>query len=149
MPASPLPSVRSFLALAIGAGLLDCSGASAGPKLSANKQTVQRYMEAFTRTDHPAILACLTNDVEWLIPGAFHLRGKAAFDKEIENDAFVGKPDIRVTRLTEERDVVIAEGSVRSMRKDGRPLNLLFCDVFVMKHGKIRKLTSYLVEVKK
>jgi hypothetical protein len=35
-------------------------------------------------------------------PGAFHLRGKAAFDGEIENDAFVGRPTIRVTRLVEE-----------------------------------------------
>jgi ketosteroid isomerase-like protein len=44
--------------------------------MSPNKQTVQAYMEAFTRTDHPAILACLTDDVEWVIPGAFRLTGK-------------------------------------------------------------------------
>lgn len=117
--------------------------------LAANKKTVQRYMEAFTRTDHPAILACLTDDVEWLIPGAFHIRGKKAFDREIENDAFVGKPEITVTRLTAEGDIVVAEGGVRSMRKDGGTLNLVFCDVFVLRGARIRKLTSYLVEVKK
>jgi uncharacterized protein len=116
--------------------------------MSANKQTVQQYMDAFSRTDHAAVLSCLTDDVEWLIPGAFHAKGKAAFDKEIENDAFVGSPTINVTRLIEENDVVVAEGTVRSARKDGGMLNAVFCDVFVMQDAKIRHLTSYLMEIK-
>ena len=116
--------------------------------MSANKRTVQQYMDAFDRLDHAAVLACLTDDVEWDIPGMFHVAGKAAFDKEIENDAFVGRPTITVTRLTEENDVVIAEGSVRATRKDGGVLTAVFCDVFVMRGAKIRHLTSYLMEVK-
>ena len=115
--------------------------------MSRNKQTVQRYMDAFTRTDHAEVLSCLTEDVEWLIPGAFHITGKDAFDKEIENDAFVGSPAIRVTRMTEEHDVVVAEGSVQSARRDGGLLNAVFCDVFVMQSAKIRHLTSYLMDV--
>jgi hypothetical protein len=39
-------------------------------------------MEAFTRSDHAEILFCLTEDVEWVMPGAFHLVGTSAFDKE-------------------------------------------------------------------
>lgn len=35
---------------------------------------------------------------------------------EIENEAFVGKPEITVTRLVEEADVVVAEGSVQPAR---------------------------------
>lgn len=116
--------------------------------MSQNKRTVQKYMDAFTRSDHEEILSCLTNDVEWVIPGMFHLTGKDAFDKEIENDAFVGSPTIRVTRMTEEDDVVVAEGSVRCVRRDGGFLNAVFCDVFVMQDAKIRHLTSYLMEVK-
>jgi ketosteroid isomerase-like protein len=116
--------------------------------MSQNKQTVQKYMDAFTKTDHAEILSCLTDDVEWVIPGAFHLTGKDAFDKEIENDTFVGSPTIRVTRMTEEHGVVVAEGTVRSARRDGGFLNAVFCDVFVMQDAKIRHLTSYLMEVK-
>jgi ketosteroid isomerase-like protein len=116
--------------------------------MSPNKQIVQRYMEAFARTDHAGVLSCLTEDVEWVIPGAVHLKGKAAFDKEIENEAFVGSPTIHVTRLTEERNVVVAEGTVRSARRDGGVLNAVFCDVFVMQDAKIRHLTSYLMELK-
>jgi ketosteroid isomerase-like protein len=116
--------------------------------MSRNKQTVQNYMDAFTRTDHAAIASCLTDDVEWLIPGVFHTTGKDAFDRQIENDAFVGSPTISVTRMTEEHDVVVAEGSVRHARRDGAFLNAVFCDVFVMRSAKIRHLTSYLMEVK-
>jgi uncharacterized protein len=115
--------------------------------VSQNKQTVQRYMDAFTKTDHAEILSCLTDDVEWVIPGAFHVTGKDAFDKEIENDAFVGSPTIRVSRMTEEHDVVVAEGSVRAARRNGGFLNAVFCDVFVMQDARIRHLTSYLMEI--
>lgn len=113
--------------------------------MSPNKQTVERYMEAFTRSDKPAVLACLTDDVEWVLPGAFHLHGKAQFEAEIVNPAFEPNPDITTTRLVEEDDVVVAEGRVRGARKDGAPVHLVFCDVFEMRGGLIRRLTSYLM----
>jgi ketosteroid isomerase-like protein len=115
--------------------------------MSPNKQTVQKYMDAFGRSDHAEILSCLTDDVEWVIPGAVHLHGKEAFDGEIENPAFTGSPTIHVTRMVEEDGVVVAEGSVRASRSDGGTLNAVFCDVFVMRDTKVRHLTSYLMEV--
>lgn len=111
----------------------DCPATRKERTMSRNKQTVQRYMEAFTRSDHAEILSCLTDDVEWVVPGIFHLAGKIAFDKEIENDAFVGSPAIEVTRMTEEGGIVVAEGTVRSARRDGGLLNAVFCDVFEMR----------------
>lgn len=112
--------------------------------MSANKFTVEKYIDGFNKTDHEQILSCLTDDVVWLIPGHFHVKGKPAFDGEIENENFVGSPTVVVTRMTEENDVVIAEGSVKSAMKNGGTLNALFCDVFEMRHGRIKKLTSYL-----
>jgi ketosteroid isomerase-like protein len=106
-------------------------------------------MEGFKRSDHAQILSCLTDDVVWDLPGAYHLVGKEAFDKEIENPAFIGSPTIVVTRMTEENDVVAAEGTVSCARRDGEMLNAAFCDVFLMtKDAKIRHLISYLNEVK-
>lgn len=113
--------------------------------MSANKETVQRYMDAYSRWDHAGILACLAEDVEWVCPGAFHLTGKKAFDSEIEGQGAAGPPEIVVTRLVEEGDVVVAEGSVRNALKDGGVLSLVYCDVFVMQEGLIRHLTSYLM----
>lgn len=115
--------------------------------MSPNKQTVDRYMEAFTRSDKPAVLACLADDVEWVLPGAFHLHGKAEFEAEIVNPAFEPNPAITTTRMVEEKDVVIAEGRVRAEKKDGGAVHLFFCDVFEMSGGFIRRLTSYLMPV--
>jgi hypothetical protein len=53
--------------------------------MTQNKRTVTEYMEAFRRSDHA----------------------------RIQNEAFVGSPNITVARLTEENDIVIAEGSVQ------------------------------------
>ena len=96
-------------------------------------------------SDHEIILSCLTDDVVWVMPGHFHLTGKEAFDKEIENDNFVGSPVISLIRMIEENDIVVAEGTVQGKFKDGNILNAVFCDVFHMKNGKIRQLTSYLM----
>lgn len=116
--------------------------------MSENKRTVDVYMEGFRKSDHALILSCLTDDVVWDIPGFVHLEGKEAFDSEIENPAFVGSPEIQVTRLTEEKDVVVAEGSVRARKADGSALHAVFCDVFEMRGGKIKRLISYLMELK-
>jgi ketosteroid isomerase-like protein len=116
--------------------------------MSANKQIVEEYMQAFALGDHGRVLATLTDDIEWEVPGFYQLIGKEAFQKEMQNDAFVGLPVITVDRLTEENDIVVAEGSVRTELKDGGPLYLKYCDVFEMKSGKIKKLISYLATIK-
>jgi ketosteroid isomerase-like protein len=116
--------------------------------MSANKKIIENYMDGFNKSDHKQILSCLTDDVEWVLPGVFHFKGKDAFDKEIENPAFEGKPVIVVTRAIEENDIVITEGTVRAKKKDAEYIKLVFCDVFEMRDGLIRRLTSYLMEIK-
>lgn len=116
--------------------------------MTPNKHTVENYMDGFRNTDRPRILSCLTHDVEWLIPSMFHTHGIDAFAGHIVDEGFTGKPEITVTRLVEEDDVVVAEGTVRAGRTDGAVMHLVFCDVFEMRGAKIRKLTSYLMEIK-
>ena len=70
--------------------------------MTENKQTIQKYIDGFMASDHPKILSCLTDDVTWLIPEAVNLSGKEAFDKEIENENFVGSPIIGIIRMVEE-----------------------------------------------
>ena len=116
--------------------------------MTPNKKTIEAYMDGFRKTDRTQILSCLTDEVEWVIPGAFHVIGKEDFAKHIVDEGFVGHPVITVSRLIEEDDVVVAEGSVRAPKKDGTFLDLVFCDVFDMRNGKIRRLVSYLMEAK-
>jgi ketosteroid isomerase-like protein len=115
--------------------------------MSSNKRTVEKYIDGFNRSDHAQILSCLTEDIQWLMPCAFHLRGKVEFDAEIENDAFTGRPIVTITRMTEENNVVIAEGTVQAAWKNGGVLNAAFCDVFEMEGALIKRLVTYLVAV--
>jgi ketosteroid isomerase-like protein len=116
--------------------------------MSPNQRTIEAYMEGFRRTDRDLILSCLTDDVRWLIPGVFEVRGRDAFAGHIVDEGFTGSPEITVARFIEADDVVVAEGSVRAPRTDGSVMSLAFCDVFEMRDGKIFALTSYLMETK-
>lgn len=100
-------------------------------------------MEGFREGNHEKILSCLTDNVAWYMADFIDSKGREAFDKEIENDYFEGKPTIEITRMVEENDVVVAEGSVQCQIKAGGILDALFCDVFEMEGGKIKKLTTY------
>ena len=111
----------------------------------SNKQTVETYMEGFRVSDHEKVLSCLTDDVVWEMPGFFRKQGKAEFDGEIENENFVGSPEITLIRLVEEGNIVIAEGEVQGKMKNGGILDALFCDVFHFRDGKIKQLTTYLM----
>ena len=116
--------------------------------LSPNKRTIETYIDGFNKSDHEQILSCLTDDVIWEMPGMFRLEGKVAFDGEIENPAFEGKPSVTITRYTEENDVVVAEGIVKGKMKGGEPFTAIFCDVFEMRNAKIQRLIGYLIPLK-
>jgi ketosteroid isomerase-like protein len=117
--------------------------------MTENRSVVARYIDGFRRSNNEQILSCLSDDVEWSIPGVFETRGKTAFAKHIVADGFLPEPDIVVKRWIEDRDTVVAEGSVRTQRTDGSFLNLAFCDIFEIENGKIRRLVSYLMELNK
>ena len=113
----------------------------------SKKQTVETYMHGFNTGDHELILSLLADDVIWEMPGFFNLKGKKEFNGEIENDAFTGKPVITTIRMIEEGDIVVAEGAVKGQMKNGNLLDAVFCDVFHFENGKIKKLTSYLMNL--
>jgi uncharacterized protein len=113
--------------------------------MSARKGVVEEYFEGFRQGDHGRILACLTDDVAWDLPGYAHLTGKDAFDREIENDEFTGRPTLRVDRLIEEDVAVVAIGDGSATRKDGDTHHFAFCDVFTFAGDRIRRVESYLV----
>ena len=115
---------------------------------SKRKAVVETYFDGFRRSDHAQILACLTDDVAWDLPGYTHLTGKDAFDREIENDEFVGSPTLTVDRLIEEDGTVVAIGNGETTHKSGERRRFAFCDVFTFAGDKIERVESYLVPLK-
>ena len=113
--------------------------------MSVRKLVVERYFDGFRKSDHQQILGCLTDHVAWDLPGYRHLRGKEAFDGEIENEDFVGSPALTVDRLVEEGDTVVAIGEGQATRKDGAVFRFAYSDVFTFEGDEICRVESYLV----
>jgi ketosteroid isomerase-like protein len=113
--------------------------------VSSRKAVVETYFEGFRQGDHAKILACLTDDVVWDLPGFRHLAGKDAFDGEIENEAFTGRPTLALDRLVEEGDAVVAIGTGAATRTTGEVHRFAYCDVFTFTGDKVRRVESYLV----
>jgi uncharacterized protein len=112
---------------------------------SRNKETVERYLDGFRRTDHAQILGCLTDDIVWTVFGAFHLEGKPAYDAAIEGPGFAGDPDLEVVRMVEEGDTIMAELIGRVPQQDGSVQRLSMAEVFVLRDGLIRERRAWVV----
>jgi len=106
---------------------------------------VEEYIDGFRMSNHPRILATLTDDVEWVIHGHRTTVGKADFDAEIENPAFTGSPELDVQRVFEDGNVVITTGEGRGATVEHGPFRFAFNDVFTLRDGLIARVDSYVV----
>ncbi|HEU5316035.1 MAG TPA: nuclear transport factor 2 family protein [Chloroflexota bacterium] len=116
--------------------------------MCSSRAAVERYFEAFNRADRAGILSVLTDDAVWDIPRT-HLGSGRASGKDAFADEALKAPRgtvATVSRLVGEGNVVVAEGTVTTSTPDGSPFTLLFCDVFVVRDGRIAQLTSYLAQ---
>ena len=113
--------------------------------MSSHTDTVEAYMEGFRRSDKPAILALLTDDVAWDLPGFRHLTGKADFEGEIVNPQFEENPTLVVDRKLEAGDSVVCIGEGAGQMRTGVELRFAFCDVFTFRGDLICRVESYIV----
>jgi ketosteroid isomerase-like protein len=111
--------------------------------LAPHKAVVEAYIDGFRRSDHEAILACLDDDVVWVLHGYRTLQGKAAFDDEIENDAGVGSPTLHLDRLVEEGDTVVAVGTGEMTLKDSGSVAFVFAEIFTFTGDTISRIETF------
>ena len=117
--------------------------------MSQNIDTVQRYLDGFRKNDHAQILSCLTDDIEWTVFGAFHLKGKEAYDKAIDGaPEFIDPPELEVVRLVEQDSTVMAELRGVAKRAAGGEMRMSMAEVFVMRDGKIAERRAWVIELK-
>jgi ketosteroid isomerase-like protein len=113
----------------------------------SHKAVVEAYLEGFRCTDHEAILACLADDVVWVLHGFRTLRGQEAFDGEIENDAAIGSPTLNLDRLIEEGDTVVAVGSGEMTLKAPGRVRFVFTEIFTFRRDKIARLETFHINI--
>ena len=110
-----------------------------------NKLTVEKYIEGFRESNHEKILSCLTDDIIWEMPGVYKHIGKVKFDKEIENENFVGSPTIQITRLIEENNISRSFASssviVATSQKCNFLLRISILEIYLIIHKSISATT--------
>lgn len=108
---------------------------------SPNKQAVETYLSA----GRSKSTALMTDDVEWVewvdgVPATGSVtRGKAAVAGNPGADVLRNE----ITRLTEEGNVVVAEGICHVTHPDGSTRNVRFCNIFELQQGKVRRQDSF------
>jgi ketosteroid isomerase-like protein len=115
--------------------------------VSSRKRTVDAYFDGFRASDHEAILALLSDEVVWVIHGHGRTEGKEAFDREIENDAFEGRPKLTVERLIEEGNTVVAPHLGEGQLRGGGAFRFAGVTVFGFAGELISRVESYIVPV--
>jgi ketosteroid isomerase-like protein len=117
--------------------------------MSQNIETVNTYLDGFRKNDHEQILSCLTDDIEWTVFGAFHLKGKEAYDQAIDGaPEFIDPPQLEVVRMVEQDDVVMAEINGTVKRAAGGEMRMSMAEVFVMRDGKIAERRAWVIVLK-
>jgi ketosteroid isomerase-like protein len=110
--------------------------------MSPNKKLIETYLAT---TDKSKLGSLLADDVEWVewadgVPASGAItRGKEAHIKNYGNDELRGE----VHRLTEENNVVVAEGTAQVTKKDGSSLSVRYVDIFEVEKGKIKRKHSF------
>jgi uncharacterized protein len=114
--------------------------------MASNKSVVESYF-ASKGTGYSELLADDVELIEW-VEGGGHLgvrtQGKAAFVANRGTRDY----ETRISRLTEEGNVVVAEGTARGAKKEGGHWRVQFVDLFEVEGGKLRRLHAYGVSVK-
>jgi ketosteroid isomerase-like protein len=113
--------------------------------MNTREQIVHRYMDGFRRSDHDAILGCLSEDVVWIIHGLRTTHGRAEFDDEIENPAFEGSPELTVDRTIDAGNVVVVTGTGRGRHRDRGRFRFAYSDLFTFRDDLIAQVDSYVV----
>ena len=122
--------------------------------MSENKKVIENYRDSFSRGNRDGVLSYLSDDVEWIewadgfADSGVPRRGKTAFIENISDPPGGWPLQYETTRMTEENNVVVVEGTVRVPMKDGSFFKVQSCNIFEVENGKVKRLTSWTAEAR-
>ena len=110
--------------------------------MGSNKKLIEAYLAT---KDKSKLGPLLTDDVEWVewgdgVPASGAItRGKDAFIKNYGDNELRSE----LHRLTEENNVVVAEGTAHVTKKDGTSFSVRFVNIFEVENNKIKRKSSF------
>lgn len=113
-----------------------------------NKEIIRKVNEAFAKNDMNTFLDHCADDIRWSMVGAHNLTGKDAIRKDMETNMPPQPPVFTIKHTIAEGEMVMCDGDMTMMQKDGKEWRGGYCDIYKMRDGKIQELSSYIVEYK-
>jgi ketosteroid isomerase-like protein len=90
------------------------------------------------------MLGLFTDDVErWEVGTDKRTHGKVEFENQVLPGPDVERLGIRIDKMIEEGDVVVAEGLAHIFKRDGETIVVQYCDIFEFEGEKVRRITAY------
>jgi uncharacterized protein len=117
---------------------------------SENKQLVQRMYDAFNRGDIDTVLANMTDDITWYMPGPAPFAGHRAGRDEVrkffaEAAGATQMDEFDVDELLADGDRVVALGRQRAtVRETGRHFESRWAHVYTIRTGKVAACEIYM-----
>ncbi len=109
-----------------------------------NKKLVMNFLDGFIRGNKKDCINYLTDDIRWNIVGMPSISGKQNFLQAMEmmelwKSSFINSASGRTTNIIAEKDFVVVESA-------GGNSNSANCDIYKIINGRIREMTSYIVD---
>jgi ketosteroid isomerase-like protein len=118
--------------------------------MTGNRAFIDKINEAWAKGDTAYLLASVTDDVRFEMVGGDAAEGKDAFAKMFAANAGAPAPRITVTDIIAHGASAVVEGTMDMADQSGEVRHYAFCDIYRLssaENGKIRSLTSYMLEV--
>ncbi|MGE0589812.1 MAG: nuclear transport factor 2 family protein [Cyclobacteriaceae bacterium] len=109
-----------------------------------NKEIVKEVSNAFLKSDIEKALSFMSEDIKMGWPGYFDL----APGKDSIREFFKDVPEMlssETGEFIEEGDRVVGTGRITAKHANGEVKKSFFCDVYQLKDGEIKEITSYMV----
>ena len=110
---------------------------------SENKQLIRRMYDAYSRGDFDTVLANMTDDVTWYVPGVPPFAGHRTGRDEVrqffeESVRWVNIDEFDADEILADGDRVVVLGRQRAtVRETGRHFETRWAHVFTLRNGKV------------
>lgn len=109
------------------------------------QRTIDRYMREYSAGNYESAAAIFTDDVHWIVVGAFESRGREQYIANMTNPHVEGHPTLDVTAYIEGADDVVVEGTATQALAGGPTITVPFLDVFAFCGDRVQQKRSYCV----
>jgi ketosteroid isomerase-like protein len=114
-----------------------------------NEEFLNKVDEKFLKDRNGFFLEYVADDIRWNIVGTGVITGKKNFLEEMKRQELENYPVITIKNVIIEGEYIIVESTGKNYSKTGKPDEPAYCDIYRLEDGKIRELTTYIVNTAK